>query len=562
MSTHDKSRSSGADLVVKNLEAHGVKWVFGIPGAKVDRVFDALEDSSIQTVVVRHEDNAAFMAGAIGRLTGKAGVALVTSGPGCTNLTTGLLTANTEADPMLALGGVVPLSDRLKQVHQTLDTVSLFKPVTKFSAEITSPTAISEGVTNALRAAVSDRPGASFLALPQDIMNTEVGSEEGVLVSGKIPRMGAANNAGLEQAAELINNARQPVVLLGMQSSEPRNVEALRALLNKCTLPVTGTFQAAGAIDMPNLDLFAGRVGLWPNQPGDALLKNADVVITVGYNPAEHEPFKWNANEHKVIHLDSIQAEIDNYYNPDAELRGDIAESLESLAAKLDEREVEGESRTILESVARERKELAALAPTLDNGKAVHPLRIVHELQHLVDEKVTMCVDMGSFHIWIARYLTSFRARQLLISNGQQTMGVALPWAIAAALERPDEKIISVSGDGSFMQSSMELETAVRLDLNIMHVIWIDNHYNMVQVQEDQKYGRGSGVEFGSIDFKAYAESMGAKGFAVQSPDQLHDTLTQAMATQGPSVVAIPVDYKDNPKLMAEKGWMSDLVKQ
>ena len=248
---------------------------------------------------------------------------------------------------------------------------------------------------------------------------------------------------------------------------------------------------------MPNLDLFAGRVGLWPNQPGDALLKNADVVITVGYNPAEHEPFKWNANEHKVIHLDSIQAEIDNYYNPDVELRGDIAESLESLAAKLDEREVEGESRTILESVARERKELAALAPTLDNGKAVHPLRIVHELQHLVDEKVTMCVDMGSFHIWIARYLTSFRARQLLISNGQQTMGVALPWAIAAALERPDEKIISVSGDGSFMQSSMELETAVRLDLNIMHVIWIDNHYNMVQIQEDQKYGRGSGVDYG-----------------------------------------------------------------
>ncbi|MGJ8514486.1 acetolactate synthase AlsS [Carnimonas bestiolae] len=561
MATNDKLRNSGADLVVRNLEAHGVQWVFGIPGAKVDRVFDALEDSSIQTVVARHEANAAFMAGAVGRLTGKAGVALVTSGPGCTNLTTGLLTANTEADPMLALGGVVPLQDRLKQVHQTLDTVSLFTPVTKFSAEITSPNAISEGVTNALRAAVSDRPGASFLALPQDIMNSEGVSEE-VLVSGKIPRMGAASRNGIEQAAELINNAKQPAILLGMQSSEPRNVEALHQLLNKTTLPVAGTFQAAGAIDMPRLELFAGRVGLWPNQPGDELLKNADVVLTIGYNPAEHEPFKWNAADHKVIHLDSIQAEIDNYYNPDVELRGDIAETLTTLSEQLTPRSIDGAAADLLKRVAEERANIAKIAPTLDNGHSVHPLRIVHELQHLVDDNVTMCVDMGSFHIWIARYLTSFRARQLLISNGQQTMGVALPWAIASALVRPNEKIISVSGDGSFMQSSMELETAVRLNCNIMHVIWIDNHYNMVQIQEDDKYGRSSGVEFGAIDFAAYAESMGAKGFSVNRPDQLHDTLAAAMATQGPSVVAIPVDYSDNGKLMAQQGLMSELIEQ
>lgn len=561
MTTNDKLRNSGADLVVRNLEAHGVQWVFGIPGAKVDRVFDALEDSTIHTIVARHEANAAFMAAAVGRLTGKAGVALVTSGPGCTNLTTGLLTANTEADPMLALGGVVPLQDRLKQVHQTLDTVSLFTPVTKFSAEITSPNAISEGVTNALRAAVSDRPGASFLALPQDIMNSEGVSEE-VLVSGKIPRLGAASRQGIEQAAELLNNAKQPAILLGMQSSEPRNVAALHQLLNKTALPVAGTFQAAGAIDMPRLELFAGRVGLWPNQPGDELLKNADVVLTIGYNPAEHEPFKWHADDHKVIHLDSIQAEIDNYYNPDVELRGDIAETLTTLSEQLAPHSIDGAAADLLKRVAEERARIAEIAPALDNGHSVHPLRIVHELQHLVDDKVTMCVDMGSFHIWIARYLTSFRARQLLISNGQQTMGVALPWAIAAALVRPDEKIISVSGDGSFMQSSMELETAVRLNCNIMHVIWVDNHYNMVQIQEDDKYGRSSGVEFGAIDFAAYANSMGAKGFTVNRPDQLHDTLAAAMAIQGPSVVAIPVDYSDNGKLMAKEGLMSELIEQ
>jgi len=553
-----KPRSSGADLVIRQLEAHGVKWVFGIPGAKVDRVFDALEDSSITTVVTRHEANAAFMAGAVGRLTGKAGVALVTSGPGCTNLTTGLVTANTEGDPMLALGGVVKLSDRLKQVHQTLDTVSLFQPVTKHSAEITSPEVISEALSNTLRTAESGRPGATFLALPDDIMNTDVADQK--MVKATSPRRGAGNRASLEEAAKLLNNAKQPAILVGLEASVPTHSEALHHLLSHCKMPVTGTFQSAGTIKRENLDLYTGRIGLWPNQPGDELLKEADVVLTIGYNPAEYEPFKWNGqNQHTLIHLDSLEAEIDNSYQPTVEVIGDIAESLSTLTPLLDSRELTSTAQQLLSRIHEERNALSERASKV-TGSPVHPLKIVNELQHLLEENVTMCVDMGSFHIWIARYLNSFRPRQLLISNGQQTMGVALPWAIAAALVRPDEKIISVSGDGSFMQSSMELETAVRLGCNIMHIIWVDNHYNMVKIQEDQKYGRPSGVEFGDIDFKAYAESMGAAGFAVNSAEELHDTLRDAMQTKGPSVVAIPVDYADNPKLMAANGTLADML--
>ena len=430
-STSPESQT-GADLLIRNLEAHGIRWVFGIPGAKVDRVFDALEASPIQTIVVRHDANAAFMAAAVGRLTGKAGVALVTSGPGTSNLTTGLVTANSEGDPMLALGGSVKLADRLKQVHQTMDAVSLFKPITKYSAEITSPSAISETVANALRRAEAGRPGAVFLALPDDVMNAPVDGQ--VLTSKKVAHSGLADAQDIRAAAELINNARQPVLLLGMQASKIENAEAIRELIRHCPLPVTATFQAAGAVDRNHLELFAGRVGLWANQAGDDLLQQADLVLTIGYNPAEYEPEKWNADGHcQVIHLDDAPAEIDNSYKPVVEMLGDIALSLRALKKGLQPRHPEGPTARVLAEVNAYRERLAKHSTQLD-GSPVHPLRIVYELQQLAADDVTLAVDMGSFHIWIARYLTSFRARQLLISNGQQTMGVALPWAIGAAL--------------------------------------------------------------------------------------------------------------------------------
>lgn len=542
----------GADLVVKNLYAQGVKQVFGIPGAKIDRVFDALEDEpEIKTVVVRHEANAAFMAAAVGRLTGKAGVALVTSGPGSSNLITGLATATSEGDAVVALGGAVKRADNLKQTHQSMDTVSMFRPVTKYCAEVHTGSAISEVMANAFRSAEFGRPGAAFISLPMDIINEPVTAP--VLAGGRSPRLGAASTEDIHEALKLIRQAKCPVLLLGLQASRPENSAAIRHFLQRTHMPVVGTYQAAGVIDVNDFSRFAGRVGLFNNQPADQLLQKADLVVSVGYSPIEYDPCMWNSQRRlMLVHIDVQPAEIDTCYRPDVELVGNINDTIDLLTEGFSNvLSMPAEVELILSDLGQQRAELAERAAGR-GGMPIHPLRIVKELQDIVSDDVTLCVDMGSFHIWIARYLYCFRARQLLISNGQQTMGVALPWAIGAALVRPGDKVLSISGDGGFMQSSMELETAVRLKANIVQVIWVDNAYNMVEMQEVSKYQRKSGVEFGPIDFKAYAEACGAVGFAVQSVGDLRYMLRKAMEIEGPVVVAIPVDYADNYKLMAQ----------
>ncbi|EKN6352909.1 acetolactate synthase AlsS [Yersinia enterocolitica] len=541
---------SGADLVVNHLEQQGVKQVFGIPGAKIDRVFDSLEDSSINTIVVRHEANAAFMAAAVGRLTGKAGVALVTSGPGCANLVTGLATATSEGDPVVALGGAVKRSDSLKITHQSMDTVSIFRPVTKFSAEVTASVALGEVLGNAFRSAEFGRQGAAFVSLPQDILNKPITGQ--ALVHQVCPQSGSAPLNEIIAVAKLLNQAKNPILLLGLMASQPANAQAIRRLLHHSKIPATSTYQAAGVVDQAHFDHFAGRVGLFNNQAGDKLLQQADLIITIGYSPVEYDPALWNNGQATLIHLDILPAEIDAAYQPQKELLGDIAATLEVLNQQIHSPVIlTSQTQAILEDRCRQRRDLANRADKM-SGFAIHPLRLVREMQDIVNNDVTLCVDMGSFHIWIARYLYSFRARQILMSNGQQTMGVALPWAIAAALVNPQQKVVSVSGDGGFMQSSMELETAVRLKSNLLHIIWVDNGYNMVEIQEQKKYHRSSGVSFGPIDFKMYAESFGAKGFAVESADELTVKLHQAMDTQGPAVIAIPVDYSDNYRLMEE----------
>lgn len=540
----------GADLVVNHLEQQGVKQVFGIPGAKIDRVFDSLEDSSINTVVVRHEANAAFMAAAVGRLTGKAGVVLVTSGPGCANLVTGLATATSEGDPVVALGGAVKRSDSLKITHQSMDTVSIFRPVTKFSAEVTASAALGEVLGNAFRSAEFGRQGAAFVSLPQDILNKPITGQ--ALIHRVCPQSGSAPLNEIIAVAKLLNQAKNPILLLGLMASQPANAQAIRRLLHHSKIPVTSTYQAAGVVDQAHFDHFAGRVGLFNNQAGDKLLQQADLIITIGYSPVEYDPALWNNGQVTLIHIDILPAEIDAAYQPEKELLGDIAATLEVLNQQIHGPVIlTSQTQAILEDRCRQRRDLANRADKM-SGFAIHPLRLVRAMQDIVNNDVTLCVDMGSFHIWIARYLYSFRARQILMSNGQQTMGVALPWAIAAALVNPQQKVVSVSGDGGFMQSSMELETAVRLKSNLLHIIWVDNGYNMVEIQEQKKYHRSSGVSFGPIDFKMYAESFGAKGFAVESADELTVKLHQAMETQGPAVIAIPVDYSDNYRLMEE----------
>ncbi len=538
---------TGAELVVRTLEARGVEYVFGVPGAKIDTVFNALVDSNIKTVVCRHEQNAAFIAGGIGRMTGRAGVAIATSGPGVSNLTTGLATANTEGDPMVALGGAVPLADGLKQIHQTMDAVSIMKPVTKFSATVGAPHAVTEVLNNAFRAAEAGRPGAAYVNLPMDIMMAPAGARLLALPFKSGP--GPADAGAIQEAARLLTGAQNPVVFLGMLASKPANAEAVRAFLERNKLAVVGTFQSAGAVGEHLLESFGGRVGQIANQPADRLLASADLVVTIGYDPVEFWPALWNkGNDRKIIHIDVQTPDLDVEYCPSVELTGDIAQTLLALSPLVNRMERSALSSQILQAIIAEREHLTKEAACKD-GSPIHPLRLVSELQNVLSSDVTLCLDMGSFHLWLARYLYSFRARQMLISNGQQTLGVAMPWGIAACLVRPHEKVISISGDGGFLFSAMELETAVRLKCNLVHMIWIDGTYDMVAEQEKIKYGRPSGCELGPVDPVKYAEAFGATGMMIRTPDEIGPTLRKAMGTLGPVIIGVHVDYRDNHTL-------------
>jgi acetolactate synthase I/II/III large subunit len=541
------SEKTGAKLVVSALEAQGVTHVWGIPGAKIDAVFNELVDSKIKTVVCRHEQNAAFIAGGIGRMTGKAGVAIATSGPGVSNLVTGLATANSEGDPVVALGGAVPTAEALKQIHQTMDAVSILKPVTKFSATVGASDQVSEVLINAFRAAESGRPGASYVNLPMDVMTAACAHEP--LPAPAFAGLGPADGAAIKEAVRLINAASNPVVFLGLLASKPTNTKALETFVAKGNLPVVGTFQAAGAGGAMLFDNFGGRVGQLANQPADRLLESADLVITVGYDPIEYWPSLWNAKrQRRIIHIDVLPADLDNCYTPSVELTGDIAQTLEALTPQIRRAGRSALSSHILDMIHAERQLLNKEA-ALRGGTPIHPMRLVHELQQFVGSDTTMCLDMGSFHLWIARHLYSFTPRHVLMTNGQQTLGVALPWGIAASVVRPADKILSVSGDGGFLFSAMELETAVRLKANLVHMVWVDGTYDMVAVQEKAKYGRTSGIDFGPIDYVKYAEAFGAKGLMIKTPEEIVPVMKKAFDTQGPVIVGVHVDYRDNHKL-------------
>ena len=516
-------------------------------GAKIDRVFDTLLDSRIKTVVCRHEQNCAFIAAGIGRMTGKAGVALVTSGPGCANLVTGLATATSEGDPVVAIGGAGPSSQRLKQVHQSMDAVGLFRPITKFSAEIDAPGSVGEVIANAFHTAESGRPGAAFVSAPMDILAAETEGE--VLTPVRPEPLGPAEPAAIAAAAALIDSAQRPVLLLGLLASEPCAAQAVRAFLANTRMPVVCTYQGAGVVSRELFHCFGGRVGLFHNQPADQLLNAADLVITAGYCPIEYEPSLWNhGRKRNVVHIGCMSPDIDKDYRPQVQLIGNITATIRSLAAHLEPKDFTENSPILAEIEALRRR--FSLEAALLSGTPIHPMRLVYELQSILRDDMTLCLDMGSFHIWLARHLYSFRPRQLLFTNGQQTLGVGLPWAIAASLVRPNEKVISISGDGGFLFSATELETAVRLKCNLVHLVWIDGSYDMVRFQEMAKYGRASGVEFGPVDVVQFAEAFGAKGLRIESPDQIAATLRLALEAQGPVVIGIPVDYRDNQRLM------------
>ncbi|MDD2676378.1 MAG: acetolactate synthase AlsS, partial [Methylacidiphilaceae bacterium] len=452
---------NGAQALVKMLENHDVTHVFGIPGAKIDSVFIALMDSSIELVLCRHEQNAAFMAAAMGRMTGKVGVCLVTSGPGVTNLVTGLATATSEGDPVLAIGGEVPLYDRLKHTHQALDGVDVMKPVVKYAAEALTVPMLPEVFSSAVRAAESGRQGAAFIGLPKDVGLAEFPGEVNP-AWGRFVAEGRPAAEEIERAAAVINKARRPVALLGMQSSQTRSIEALKRFIAAFGAPYASTFQGAGGWAEPaGSKQYAGRVGLFRNQPADKLLETADCVITIGFDAIEYDPVVWNQDTKRpIVAIDATPVAQDQAFLPAAELIGDLSASLDALAPLLAPKVDEGFRRLSYDAAAEVAGTISEGARL--GGSPVHPLRVIHELRQVVTPETTLALDVGSHYIWMNRYFPASHARQVLVSNGQQTLGVALPWAMAANIARPGSPVISVSGDGGFLFSAMELETAVR----------------------------------------------------------------------------------------------------
>ena len=538
---------SAAQMVIDTLKNNGVEYVFGIPGAKIDYLFNALEDDDLELIVTRHEQNAAMIAQGIGRLTGKPGVAITTSGPGVSNLTTGLLTATSEGDPVLAIGGQVKRNDLLRLTHQSIDNASLLRSSTKYSAEVQDPESLSEVITNAMRTATSGKNGASFISIPQDVISSPVKADSISLCQK--PHLGVPSEQEINEVIEAIKNSKFPVLLAGMRSSSQAETEAIRRLVQKTNLPVVETFQGAGVISRELENHFFGRVGLFRNQVGDELLRKSDLVITIGYDPIEYEASNWNKElDTKIINVDEEHAEITNYMQPVKELIGNIAGTIDMISEHVNEPFINQDHLDELEKLRGEIIEATGIKATHKEG-VMHPVEIIETMQKVLTDDTTVTVDVGSHYIWMARKYRSYNPRHLLFSNGMQTLGVALPWAISAALVRPNTQVVSVAGDGGFLFSGQELETAVRKNLNIIQLIWNDGRYNMVEFQEEMKYKRSVGVEFGPVDFVKYAESFGAKGLRVTNQEELEAALKEGYETDGPVLIDIPVNYADNVKL-------------
>ncbi|MCC4436312.1 acetolactate synthase AlsS [Limosilactobacillus reuteri] len=545
----------GADVVIDSLKKHGINLVFGIPGAKIDRLFEGLDgqdsEDAPKLIVTRHEQNAAFMAQAYGRLTGKTGVAIATSGPGVGNLATGIMTANAEGDPMLAIGGQVQRKDLHRATHQSTPSTEIMAPITQYSAEIQDPNNISEIMANAFEASQDARKGAAFVSLPQDVDDAEV--TEKPLPIYETPKMGPADPNDLQKLVELIKNSKMPVILVGQRGADEEITTALRKLLSDYSLPVVETYQAAGVVsrDLEQQSYF-GRIGLFRNQVGDQLLQQSDLVIAVGYDPIEYEPRNWNKEGNlRIVNLDTLPAQIDNHYTPIMQLVGNIATSLTELDKLLKGYEY---PVAATEQLAKYKQELdqdkKIQVPASDD--ASHPLAVVHAIQENVTDDMHVALDVGSHYIWMARHFRCYQPRHLLISNGMQTLGVGLPWAMVAAMLYPEHKSVAVCGDGGFLFSGAELATAVQHHLNVVTIVWNDGgHYDMVKFQEEMKYPQAAGVKFGNVDIVKYAESFGATGLRVNKPADLTKVLSQAFNIDGPVVVDVPVDYSNNKELAA-----------
>jgi catabolic acetolactate synthase len=548
------SSTNTSQVIVESLYNAGVRLVFGIPGAKVDSIFNTLLDHpEIHLIVCRHEQNAAFMAAVVGRLTGRPGVCIATSGPGASNLTTGLATATTEGDPVLAIIGIVPRAQSNKHTHQSLSIPKLLSSVCKSVLNVDVEDQVSEVVLRSFRTASQFPRGSSVFAIPMDVAKGTTSVPPFDAKAFMSPKYGPAPDSELLLAGQLIEKAKLPVLFLGMRAGSPEVVMAVRGFLQRYPIPVVETFQAAGAVAKEQAArLFCGRVGLFRNQPGDKLLAKADLIICVGYDAYEYDANLWNAHtsDATLVHIDYHEADYGVDYAPQVELLGSIEDNFDRLLAAKEKTSPPAQVEVLCSSLQDELYGWRATAKSQSKpGGLVHPLHFIALLQEFVSEDTVVTVDIGTVYIWMMRYFYSYHPRHLLSSNGQQTLGVGLPWAIGASLVQDppcSKKVVSLSGDGGFMFSSQELSTAVLQGCNITHFIWNDGHYNMVEFQEELKYGRSSGIALGGVDFVKFAQAFDAKGFRVEKAEDLERIMKDALAYTGVSIVDIKIDYSHN----------------
>ncbi|KAK3067948.1 hypothetical protein LTR53_014847 [Teratosphaeriaceae sp. CCFEE 6253] len=544
-----------AEILVNSIHNAGVRLVFGIPGAKIDAIFDKLSDhSEIQLVVCRHEQNAAFMAAAVGRITGIPGVCIATSGPGAGNLTTGLITATTEGDPVVAIVGSVPRLLSTKHTHQSMKALDILRPASKAATGIDMEDQAAEVLLSCFRTANTSPKGSTVMSLPMDVASGKSNIHAFPPSAFKAPLYGPAPSQDLEKVAKMIDAAKLPVLFLGQRASSNVVVSAVRDFLCKHPIAVVETFQAAGAVPESQAQhVFFGRVGLFRNQTGDRLLKASDLVLTLGYDPTEYDASAWNPHGSlNVVHVDYTSCDYGAYYHPTAELLGSVRENILALG-KLVTHVADPAQNAFCQDLSKEltswRDHLADYTSASD---LVHPLHFVSQLQKRVTPDTTVTCDVGTVYIYMMRHFLAYEPRRLLCSNGQQTLGVGLPWAIAASLTQSppcSRKVVSLSGDGGFMFSAQELATAVQQGCDITHFIWNDEAYNMVEFQEEMKYGRSSGIRLGGVDFVKFAEAFGGKGFSMNNSSEIESVMEAALAHKGVSLVNVRIDYSHAKEL-------------
>jgi acetolactate synthase-1/2/3 large subunit len=548
----DSSRTA-AELIVQCLENEGVTHVFGIPGEENIRLVDAISRSSIRYVLTRHEQGASFMAETYGRLTGKAGVCSATLGPGAINLLLGTADATTNSTPLIALSAQVGMNRSYKESHQGVDLPAMFAPVTKWSELVATPGAVPEMVRKAFKLAQTERPGAVYLAVPEDVEKAEVPGEL-VPLPVNIPRAEEPAPAQLERAAALLKSARNPVLLAGHGAARAGAGRALRRFAESLGMPVATTFHGKGVFpdDHP---LALGAVGFMRHDYVNFGFDQADVIVAVGYELQEFDPVRINpAGETKIIHIHRFPAEVDAHYDVAVGLHSDISRSLDALADKVGEQV--GRSR----GGERIRELLAA---ELARGRAddrfpLAPARIVADTRAALGREDIVLVDTGALKMWMARLYPTYEPNTCLISNGLSTMAWTVPGALGAKIARPEANILVATGDGAFLMNSQEIETALRLGLAMVILIWVDDAYGLISWKMDLEIGRDVETSFTNPDFVAYAESFGATGYRIAEAAELLPTLRTALAADTVSVIACPVDYSANLKLIESLGELDE----